>query len=240
MNAFYAEANPKPDQLIEGQLEQVRKIAHFYHGRVRGAVEVDDLIQVGYVGLVDAAQRYVRKENVTFASYAKIRIRGAIVDHLRRASNLCRTTIAHRQQIKKATETLERRLQRTPTANEIADEIGMSVSEYETWRLAFEANSPSSIDEILDDYSMWFHRSTETPEDEINKTELKAALRKALEKLSQREALVIQLYYVEELNVYEIAEILDVTTGRVSQIKKSAIHNLRDHLAALTGETVED
>ncbi len=73
--------------------------------------------------------------------------------------------------------------------------------------------------------------------EEINKVELRAALRKALESLSEREALVIQLYYVEELNVYEIAEILEVTTGRVSQIKKAAIGTLRQRLAELTGAT---
>lgn len=237
LRAQYPEQRPAPHELITGQMEQVRKIAHYFHGRVRGAVEVEDLIQAGYVGLVDAAQKYERKEGATFAAYAGIKIRGAIADHLRRASNLCRTTIVNRQRVNRATLALERRLQRQPTSVEIAEELGMGINEYEHWRQAFQANTLQTIEEVHDEFSVWFLSTTGNPEEEINKVELRAALRKALESLSEREALVIQLYYVEELNVYEIAEILEVTTGRVSQIKKAAIGTLRQHLAELTGET---
>jgi RNA polymerase sigma factor for flagellar operon FliA len=237
LRAQYPEQRPAPHELITGQMEQVRKIAHYFHGRVRGAVEVEDLIQAGYVGLVDAAQKYERKEGATFAAYAGIKIRGAIADHLRRASNLCRTTIVNRQRVNRATLALERRLQRQPTSVEIAEELGMGINEYENWRQAFQANTLQTIEEVHDEFSVWFLSTAGNPEEEINKVELRAALRKALESLSEREALVIQLYYVEELNVYEIAEILEVTTGRVSQIKKAAIGTLRQRLAELTGET---
>ena len=235
LRAGYPEQNPSPNALIEGQMEKVRKLAYYYHSRVRGAVEVEDLVQVGYVGLLDAAQKYVRKDGVTFAAYAAIRIRGAIVDHLRRASNLCRTTISMQQRVNKATKLLERTLQRTPTTVEIAQELGMGVDEYESWRQAFQANTHQSLEEMQDDFSIWFVSDRGNPEEELNKTELRAALRKSLDAVSPREALVLQLYYVEELNVYEIAEILDVTTGRVSQIKKSAINTLRNRLSELTG-----
>ena len=113
----------------------------------------------------------------------------------------------------------------------------MTVEEYEHWRQAFQANTLQSIEEVHDEFSVWFFSDAGNPEDEINKTELRAALRKALESLSEREALVIQLYYVEECNIYEIAEILEVTTGRISQIKKAAISTLRHRLAELTGDT---
>ena len=237
LRAQYPEQRPAPHELITGQMEQVRKIAHYFHGRVRGAVEVEDLIQAGYVGLVDAAQKYERKEGATFAAYAGIKIRGAIADHLRRASNLCRTTIVNRQRVNRATLALERRLQRQPTSVEIAEELGMGINEYEHWRQAFQANTLQTIEEVHDEFSVWFLSTAGNPEEEINKVELRAALRKALESLSERESLVIQLYYVEELNVYEIAEILEVTTGRVSQIKKAAIGTLRQRLAELTGAT---
>ena len=235
--AHYPEERPSPHDLIKGQMEQVRRIAHYYHGRVRGAVEVEDIIQAGYVGLVDAAQKYERQEGASFATYAGIKIRGAIADHLRRASNLCRTTIIHRQQVNRATIALERRLQRQPSSVEIAEELGMCINEYEHWRQAFQANTLQTIEEVHDEFSVWFFSAVGNPEEEINKTEVRAWLRKALESLSQREALVIQLYYVEELNIYEIAEILEVTTGRVSQIKKAAISVLRDRMVALTGES---
>ncbi|MGA1178978.1 MAG: sigma-70 family RNA polymerase sigma factor [Marivivens sp.] len=237
LRAHYPEERPSPHDLINGQMEQVRRIAHYFHGRVRGVVEVEDLIQVGYVGLVEAAQKYERKEGASFASYAGIKIRGAITDHLRRASNLCRTTIIHRQKVNLATLALERRLQRQPSSVEIAEELGMCIDEYEHWRTAFQANSLQTIEEVHDEFSVWFVSAAGNPEEEINKTEVRACLRKALESLSQREALVIQLYYVEERNIYEIAEILEVTTGRVSQIKKAAIAALRHRLSVLTGES---
>lgn len=234
LRAGYPEQSPTPYDLIDGQMEQVRKLAYYYHSRVRGAVEVEDLVQVGYVGLLDAAQKYVRKEGVSFASYAGIRIRGAIVDHLRRASNLCRTTITMQQRVTQATKVLERTLQRNPTPVEIAAELGMGLNEFEGWRQAFQANTHQSLEEMQDEFSIWFVTDRGNPEEELNKTELRAALRKSLESLSKREAMVLQLYYVEELNVYEIAEILEVTTGRVSQIKKAAINTLRNRLADLT------
>lgn len=237
LRSQYPEQRPEPHDLITSQMKQVRKIAYYFHGRVRGAVEVEDLIQAGYVGLVDAAQKYKRKENVNFAAYAGIKIRGAILDYLRRASNLCRTTIVNRQRANRATLSLERRLQRQPTSVEIAEELGMGINEYEHWRQAFQANTLQTIEEVHEDFSVWFLSTAGNPEDEINKVELRAALRKALESLSHREALVIQLYYAEELNVYEIAKILEVTTGRVSQIKKAAIGTLRQRLTRLTGPT---
>lgn len=236
MNSFYSEVKPSPLSLVESELAQVRRIAHHYHGRVSGVVEVDDLIQVGNLGLIDAAQRYVPKDGVSFASYAGIRIRGAIVDYLRRSSNLCRTTIMMRQKVKRTADALEQKLQRIPTSVEIAQEAGMSVSEYEEWRLAFQANTHNSIEEVMDDFSIWFHSSDENPEAHIEKIEIKAALDIALRDLNRQEALVTQLYYVEELNVYEIAEILGVTTGRVSQIKKAAISRLRNRMTDITGE----
>ena len=238
MNTQYSEMRLSPQNLIESELNQVRRIAHFYHGRVRGVIEIEDLIQVGNLGLIDAAQRYVHRDGVTFGSYAGIRIRGAIVDHLRRASHLCRTTIAMRQKVNRATESLERRLQRMPSATEIAAEAGMNIHEYEEWRVVFQANTHNTIDEMMDDFSIWFHSSDDNPEDHLAKVQMKASLRRALEVLSEKEALVIQLYYVEELNVYEIAEVLEVTTGRVSQIKKAAILRLRDRLAEITGEAI--
>ena len=84
------------------------------HGRVRASIEIEDLMQIGYFGLVTAAQKYSPKEGATFASYAVLRIRGAIVDHLRKSSDLCRTTIQMQQKQKKAVEALTVQLQREP------------------------------------------------------------------------------------------------------------------------------
>ena len=227
MEKGYPEQIPDVEGLISGHMDLVRKIAWHMHGRVGSAIEIDDLIQIGYFGLVTAAQKYSVKEGASFASYAVLRIRGAIVDHLRKSSNLCRTTIQMQQKTKKVEASLLKKLHRSPSRQEISDELGIKIDEFDEWERAFAANVHTSLDAAYDEFSMWFVSKDSGPEQKLNEADLRKSLRMSLEDLSQKEALVIQLYYVEELNVYEIAEVLDVTTGRVSQIKKSAISKLR-------------
>ena len=226
----YSETPKDINILIENNMGLVRKIAWHMHGRVKSAVEIEDLIQIGMYGLVTAAQNYVVKEGVSFASYAGIRIRGEIVDHLRRNSNLCRTTIQMQQKYNSSFEKLSRQLQREPKNGEIAKDMGLEASELDNWEQAFAANTHQSLDSVYDEFSIWFASNDQSPEDELSDTELRENLVEALKTLPEREAMLVQLYYVEELNVYEIAEVLEITTGRVSQIKKSAISRLREFI----------
>ena len=230
MKASYPEQQPNVESLIVDNMNLVKKIAWHMHGRVRSAMEIEDLMQIGYYGLVTAAQKYSPQEDATFASYAVLRIRGAIVDHLRKSSNLCRTTIQMQQKQKKAVESLLGSLQREPLPSEIAKEMGLELNEYREWEKAFNANVHQSLDEVYDEYSMWFVSKDNTPEENLDKSQLKSILTEALKKLPEKEAMVIQLYYVEELNVYEIAKVMEITTGRVSQIKKSAVSLLRSYI----------
>tara|TARA_B100000902_G_scaffold196837_1_gene187976 strand:+ start:137 stop:856 length:720 start_codon:yes stop_codon:yes gene_type:complete len=230
MEKGYPEQIPDVEGLISGHMDLVRKIAWHMHGRVGSAIEIDDLIQIGYFGLVTAAQKYSVKEGASFASYAVLRIRGAIVDHLRKSSNLCRTTIQMQQKTKMVEASLLKKLHRSPSRQEISDELGIKIDEFDEWERAFAANVHTSLDSAYDEFSMWFVSKESGPEQKLNEADLRKSLRMSLEDLSEKEALVIQLYYVEELNVYEIAEILDVTTGRVSQVKKSAISKLRNSM----------
>ena len=108
--------------------------------------------------------------------------------------------------------------------------MGLKTKELNKWEQAFAANTHQSLDSVYDEFSIWFASSEQNPEEELTDTELKENLVEALKTLPEREALLIQLYYVEELNVYEIAKVLDITTGRVSQIKKNAISRLRDFI----------
>ena len=226
----YSEGTKDINALIENNMGLVRKIAWHIHGRVKSAIEIEDLIQIGMYGLVTAAQNYIVKEGVSFASYAGIRIRGEIVDHLRRNSNLCRTTIQMQQKYNASFEKLSRLLQREPKNSEIAKDMGLEASELDNWEQAFAANTHQSLDSVYDEFSIWFASNDQSPEDELSDTELRENLVEALKTLPEREAMLVQLYYVEELNVYEIAEVLEITTGRVSQIKKSAISRLREFI----------
>ena len=226
----YSDTSKNINALIENNMGLVRKIAWHMHGRVKSAVEIEDLIQIGMYGLVTAAQNYVVKEGVSFASYAGIRIRGEIVDHLRRNSNLCRTTIQMQQKYNASYEKLSRQLQREPKNTEIAKDMGLEESELDNWEQAFAANTHQSLDSVYDEFSIWFASEDQSPEDELSETELRENLVEALKTLPEKEAMLVQLYYVEELNVYEIAEVLEITTGRVSQIKKSAVSRLREFI----------
>ena len=116
----YSDNTKDINSLIEKNMGLVRKIAWQMHGRVKSAIDIEDLIQIGMYGLVTAAQNYVVKEGVSFASYASIRIRGEIVDHLRRNSNLCRTTIQMQQKYKSSVERLSKKFQREPSKDEVA------------------------------------------------------------------------------------------------------------------------
>ena len=230
--AQYPEQMPDVEELITSHLALVKKIAWHTFGRVRSSIEIEDLVQIGYFGLITAAQKYTPQEGASFASYASLRIRGAMMDHLRKNSNLCRSTIQVRQKYNKIERGLSQELGREPLPEEIAKAMEMSMSEWQDWESAFAANTHESLDSVYDDYSLWFASSNKTPEDNISEGDLQKLLKSALMTLPEREALVIQLFYVEELNVYEIAEILEVSTGRISQIKKSAVTHLRTCIEA--------
>ena len=230
MNSYSKIIKPNANQLINDHTNLVKKISWHLHGRVNSIIDIEDIIQIGMLGLISAAQNYVPQKNASFASYASIRVKGEILDYLRKSSNLDRSTISIKKNSEKAINILRNKLGREPFLNEIADELGMSPEKYLEWSHAFEASVIKSLEDSYDDYSNWFSTNDLNPEEQINDVELRNNLKEALSKLDGKEAIIIQLYFVEELNIYEIAEVMDVTTGRVSQIKTSAIKRIREQL----------
>jgi RNA polymerase sigma factor for flagellar operon FliA len=197
---------------------------------VNSIIDIEDIIQLGMLGLINAAQNYVPQKDASFTSYASIRIKGEILDYLRKNSNLDRSTITVKKNSEKASHFLRNKLGREPYHHEVATELGISTEKYYEWTNAFESGVNKSLDESYDDFSRWFVTNENTPEENINDLELRNKLKSVLAKLEGKEALIIQLYFVEELNIYEIAEIMDVSTGRVSQIKTSAIKKIRENI----------
>ena len=114
-NPYSQNSDISTEKLIEKNLDLVKKIAWQIHGRVHNVIEIEDLIQQGMEGLVHAAQKYTPRENVSFPQYAQLRVRGSIIDFLRKNSNLCRTTIKKKQDFQKAQLKLEQSLGRAPT-----------------------------------------------------------------------------------------------------------------------------
>ena len=230
MNSYQTIIKPNVEDLIKGNYQLVKKIAWHLHGRVQAVIDIEDLVQIGMVGLISAAQNYTPIKDASFTSYASLRIRGEIVDYLRKNSSLCRSTIKMKKIADNAVENLNKKLGREPDSTEIAKEINIDHDKYLEWEKAFQASTIKNIDDIYDEFSYWFASNDDNPEQNINNKELKEILKKSLSFLNSKQALLIQLYYVEELNIYEIAKVLDISTGRVSQIKSSALKLIRSKI----------
>jgi RNA polymerase sigma factor for flagellar operon FliA len=226
----YTTPNATPreiEQRVRSHMQLVRKLAWQIHGRVRDVFEIDDLVQIGMVALVEAAKRFQDHGQASFTNYAAVRIRGSLTDHLRKNLTLTRLGVQRRTQITVA-ELAVKAAGGDPVNRElVAAELGISLVELQAWRDKASSAPNKSLDEIYDDHSVWFADEGHTPESALVADELRATLAKHLKRLKEREALVLQLYYVEELNLEEISEVLSVTVGRVSQLKKAALAQLR-------------
>ncbi len=223
-------SGPSPDQLARQYMPLVRKIAWHVHGRVSSAIEVEDLLQIGMVALVEAANAFEDRGH-GFASYAQMRVRGAMIDHLRRHASICRSAMARRKQIGKAREAVEQRTGRVASEQEIAAEMGLDAEAWRDLAGGTDLVQHQSIDEVYSDQSMWFADVADRADDILERESLKKAIAVCIRELPEREAMVLQLYFVEEMNLEEIGATLDIGAARVCQIKKAALDKLRARLA---------
>ena len=217
--------------LVRQHMLLARKIAWQVHGRVRDLLDIDDMIQIGMTALVEAAQRFQDTGEATFGSYASIRVRGALVDHVRNNLTLTRTAVQRRDRIAAAIRAIASEGGKSDDPAAVALKLGISIPELHSWQNQISRVGDRSLDELYDDHSAVFADDGPSPEGALLTVELRARLAETLKRLPERDALVLQLYYVEELNLEEIAETLSVSVGRVSQIKKAAIGQLRIWLA---------
>ncbi len=226
----YGRGGPEtPEQLARRYMPLVRKIAWHVHGRVSTAIDIEDLLQIGMVALVESANGF-EDRGLGFASYAQMRVRGAMIDHLRRQATLCRSAMAKRKELAKVRNRLEQQLGRLPTEAEMSADMGLEPSDYRELADSVEMVQQTSIDEVYSDQSMWFADVEDRADDIMERESLKKALAACIGELPQREAMVLQLYFVEELNLEEIGQTLDIGAARVCQIKKAALDKLREKL----------
>ncbi|MDO6416562.1 FliA/WhiG family RNA polymerase sigma factor [Sphingomonas sp. BIUV-7] len=217
-------------QLARSHMPLVRKIAWHVHGRVSSAIDIEDLVQIGMVALVEAANGYEDRGHA-FSTYASMRIRGAMIDHLRRHATICRSAMAKRKELGKQTAALESQLGRMPTEAELATAMGLSPSEYRELADSVIQVRQESLDEVYSDQSMWFANVEERADDALEREQLGQMLAAHISELPEREALVLQLYFVEEMNLDEIGQVLNVGAARICQIKKAALDKLRNALS---------
>ncbi|MBX9795363.1 sigma-70 family RNA polymerase sigma factor [Sphingomonas sp.] len=209
----------------------VRRLAWHVHGSMSSAVEVEDLIQIGLVALVEAAQTFEDRGQVTFEQYLVTRVRGAMIDELRRQATLTRGAMRRRKAYQETVAALTNETGARPDEASIAARLGVSTDKLRTDYAAAEPVIMAPLDDVYSDESALFASDEANAFDQLAEADLREALVAAIAALPEREAQVIQLYYVEELNLEEIGQVLGVGSARVCQIKKAAHDRLKRALA---------
>ena len=222
---------------LESQLKQhaslVRKIAMQVASRLPRSIQLEDLIQEGMLGLLDAINRYEPKPGASFETYAKARIRGSIYDSLREEDVIPRHVRDKLTQIERATEDLRQSLGRPPEDLEIASHLGMSVDDY--FAVLDSSMSISVVDDGLPDVE---DESTDQVR-ALQQKQLTARIEVRLRELPEKERLVLALHYQQDLSFREVAYVLDLTPGRISQLHTQALIRLRGMLASEQAEARE-
>lgn len=213
--------------LAKKHLPLVRRIAWHVHGCMSSAVEVEDLVQIGLVALVEAAGAFEERGAVTFEQYLATRVRGSMIDALRRSATLTRGAMQRKRLYERTVAALAVELGHAPDEAAVAARIGVSP---EKLRIDYAAAQPVRFEPIEDVYSdegPWFASDDPDAFAQLSDGEERDTLIAAISALPEREALVIQLYYVEEMNLEEIGLVVGVGAARVCQIKASAHARLK-------------
>lgn len=203
-------------------------------------VEYEDLVSYGVFGLIDAIDKFDKNKEVKFETYASLRIRGAILDQIRKMDWIPRTIRQRQKQIDTAMKELEQRNGRPATDAELAAYMGISEDEFLDWQNQVKADNIISLNEYVEqgnDISSEKSVSSgfETPESVVEKGELKQMLEESLELLTDKEKKVILLYYYEELTLKEISRVLEVSESRISQLHTKALHKMKTKMGSYIG-----
>ena len=210
----------------------VKRIAHHMMAKLPGSVAVDDIIQAGMIGLLDAAGRYDELRGAQFETFAAQRIRGAMLDELRQADWMPRSLRRDMRRIETAISKLQQRLGRAPNETEIAKEMDMPLDEYQ--HMLFESRGAQLVyyeDFHEDDDEDFFERydfdADADPLELLRDERFRDALIAAIERLPERERMLMGMHYEQEMNLREIGEVLGVSESRVCQLHSQAVARLR-------------
>ncbi len=220
------------EALIMEHMAMVKRIAVHLKARIPPFMEVDELVQVGMIGLIEAARSFNPTKGVAFESFAHTRIRGAMIDEVRRLSFLPRSAVAFNKSHSTANQALASELGRAPTQAELAEFMGIELDTFEKDRGAARQFETYSMEVVTEEVMSLPEQSSRQPEAIVEEAEMMEALTEAIDSLPERDKLVISLYYVEEMNLREIGEVLGVSESRVSQILSANVKKLRAQLNA--------
>jgi RNA polymerase sigma factor for flagellar operon FliA len=222
------------EELVIQHAPLVKRIAYHLMGRLPDSVQVDDLIQAGMIGLLEAIKKYDASQGASFDTYAGIRIRGSMLDEVRRSDWTPRSVYKKSRMVAEAINEIENKTGRDANDIEIAEHLGIAVEEYNKILQDSVGCKVFSVEQLAESGDQAFaeaERDLTQPLDLLGKEHFQQALAQAILRLPERERLVISLYYEEELNLREIGEVLNVSESRVSQISSQAIVRLRSRLA---------
>lgn len=221
------------NQLVEQHGVLVKRIAHHLMARLPDSVQLDDLVQSGMIGLFESAQNYDHSKGASFETYAGIRIRGAMLDEVRKGDWIPRSVHRNSRRIADAVREIEMREGRDAQDAEVAQYLDMSLDEYYGLLKDTHGSRLFSYEELVEQggndlsHGQQESSSHQTPVGNVESDELNRHLAEAIKQLPEREQLVLSLYYDEELNLKEIGEVLGVSESRISQIHSQAALRLR-------------
>jgi RNA polymerase sigma factor for flagellar operon FliA len=230
------------NKLVEQMAPLVKRIAYHFMARLPASVQVDDLIQAGLLGLLDAAKNFDDTQGAQFETYAIQRIRGSILDELRQADWLPRNVRKNLRRIEAAISNLEQHLGRAPREQELADVLGVPLDEYQHMLLESRGYQLLHYEDFQesedsDFFDVFLSQNQIGPLDVLEDQRFRRALVQAISVLPEREKIVMGLYYEQEMNLKEIGEVLGVSESRVCQLHSQAVARLRSRLRGYTGKT---
>jgi RNA polymerase sigma factor for flagellar operon FliA len=223
------------NSLLTEHMPLVKRLAHQMKAKLPPSVEVDDLVQAGMMGLLDAINRYEENHGAQFETYAVLRIRGAMLDELRSSDWMPRSTRANMRKVEQAMAALQQQLGRPPSESEVAKSLKLSLGDYQELlgdsgghQLVYfeDFHQDDGNDSFLDRYAV----DDDDPLKSLLDTDFRQAVIDAIDALPPREKMLMGLYYEEELNLKEIGAVMGVSESRVSQLHTQAVARLRTYL----------
>ena len=233
--AMYASVRAgSTDEMVMQHAPLVKRIAYHLLNRLPDSVQVDDLIQAGMLGLLEAIKQYDATQGASFDTYAGIRIRGSMIDEIRRSDWTPRSVHKKARRVADAIRAIENKTGCEAKDADVAAYLGISIDEYNHILLDSSNCRMFSVEEVAqagDHYLEESQLQEEQAIDDLSRDGFQRALAKAIMGLPERERLIISLYYDEELNLREIGEVLNISESRVCQISTQAILRLRSRLS---------
>lgn len=239
-NKLWEEYNRKKseqlrEQIILEYVPLVKLVAGRLNMYLGYTVEYDDLVGYGVFGLIDAIDKFDYGKGIKFETYASLRIRGSVLDQIRKMDWIPRSVHQKQKQIDAAIAKLEREKGTNINDQDIAQELEISLEEYRNWEGLTNISNIASLDEFMEqgtESGVREFRNTVYPEPEqvVDQDEVKRMLMEALELLTEKEKKVVLLYYYEDLTLKETASVLEVSESRVSQLHSKALEKMKKHL----------